>query len=142
MIIYNSYFCLMFCPFFILSWISVTVSFISLLKIMLIDPSFHNYLVEESNCIAISNYKKRSLIKLVKKHAWLEEPAIGLRNFLLHFLTNISASMEGTHENVGWMLRLCFITQFLEIFHPMVGYTKGSVFEAVVQVEELLLVFH
>lgn len=50
------------------------------------------------------------------------------------YLRDGPASMEGTHLNVGWMMRLCFITQFLEIFHPMVGYTKGSVFEAIVQV--------
>ncbi|XP_068203488.1 very-long-chain (3R)-3-hydroxyacyl-CoA dehydratase [Palaemon carinicauda] len=43
-------------------------------------------------------------------------------------------SMEGTYGAVGWMVKMCFTTQFLEILHPMVGYTKGSVFEPIVQV--------
>ncbi|XP_045588602.1 very-long-chain (3R)-3-hydroxyacyl-CoA dehydratase [Procambarus clarkii] len=43
-------------------------------------------------------------------------------------------SMEGTYEAVGWMMHLCLMTQFLEVLHPIVGYTKGSVFEAIVQI--------
>ncbi|KAK7081021.1 hypothetical protein SK128_016016 [Halocaridina rubra] len=50
-------------------------------------------------------------------------------------------SMEGTYAAVGWMIKMCFTTQFLEIFHPMVGYTKGSVFEAVVQIGGRSLIF-
>ena len=32
------------------------------------------------------------------------------------------------------MVRLAFITQFLEILHTLVGFTKGSMFETTVQV--------
>ena len=46
--------------------------------------------------------------------------------------------MAGTYESVGWMMRMCFIAQFLEILHPLVGYTKGSALEAALQVFEIL----
>lgn len=36
-------------------------------------------------------------------------------------------SMEGTYDAVGPALKFCQIIQFLEVMHPMFGYTKGSV---------------
>ena len=47
--------------------------------------------------------------------------------------------MPGTYEAVGWMMRMCFLAQFLEILHPMVGYTKGSAFESIIQVWSKLI---
>lgn len=43
-------------------------------------------------------------------------------------------SMEGTYAAVGWMMRLCLLTQLLEVLHPIVGYTRGPVFPALAQV--------
>ncbi|KAG0715922.1 Very-long-chain (3R)-3-hydroxyacyl-CoA dehydratase 3 [Chionoecetes opilio] len=43
-------------------------------------------------------------------------------------------SMAGTYAAVGWMMRLCLLTQLLEVLHPIVGYTRGSVLPALVQV--------
>lgn len=42
-------------------------------------------------------------------------------------------SMEGTYDNVWKMMSLCLATQFLEVFHNMAGYSKGSVVEALMQ---------
>ncbi|XP_075222210.1 3-hydroxyacyl-CoA dehydratase 2 isoform X2 [Lycorma delicatula] len=43
-------------------------------------------------------------------------------------------SMEGTYEAVGPALKFCQLIQFLEVMHPMFGYTKGSVFIPFLQV--------
>lgn len=42
--------------------------------------------------------------------------------------------MEGTYAAVGWMMRMCQLTQLLEVLHPIVGYTRGPVIPALVQV--------
>ncbi|XP_071518021.1 very-long-chain (3R)-3-hydroxyacyl-CoA dehydratase 3 [Panulirus ornatus] len=52
----------------------------------------------------------------------------------IRYIRDGPESMEGTYESVGWMMHLCFMTQFLEVLHPLVGYTSGSVFEAVIQI--------
>ncbi|XP_046679570.1 very-long-chain (3R)-3-hydroxyacyl-CoA dehydratase-like [Homalodisca vitripennis] len=43
-------------------------------------------------------------------------------------------SMEGTYKAVGNVLKFCQLIQFLEVMHPMFGYTKGSIFVPFVQV--------
>ena len=43
-------------------------------------------------------------------------------------------SLEGSYSAVGWMVKAVFLTQFLEILHPLVGFTKGGVVEATMQV--------
>ncbi|CAL4122238.1 unnamed protein product, partial [Meganyctiphanes norvegica] len=50
-------------------------------------------------------------------------------------------SMEGTYENVWKMLAMCLVTQFLEVFHCMVGYTKGNVVEAAMQTTMRAVIF-
>ncbi|KAK4295498.1 hypothetical protein Pmani_031936 [Petrolisthes manimaculis] len=50
-------------------------------------------------------------------------------------------SMAGTYAAVGWMMRLCLLTQGLEVLHPLVGYTKGSVAEGIVQVGGRAIIF-
>lgn len=42
-------------------------------------------------------------------------------------------SMEGTYDNVWKMMSMCLGTQFLEVFHNIAGYSKGSVVEALMQ---------
>lgn len=44
------------------------------------------------------------------------------------------ASMEGTYEAVGPALKFCQLIQFLEVMHPMFGYTKGGVITPLIQV--------
>ncbi|XP_018014075.1 very-long-chain (3R)-3-hydroxyacyl-CoA dehydratase 3-like [Hyalella azteca] len=53
---------------------------------------------------------------------------------LMRYASFGAESLEGSYKAVGWMMHLCFLTQFLEILHPIVGYTKGSPFEAIMQV--------
>jgi very-long-chain (3R)-3-hydroxyacyl-CoA dehydratase len=43
-------------------------------------------------------------------------------------------SMEGTYEAVGHVLKFCQLMQFLEVMHPMFGYTKGGVLMPLIQV--------
>ncbi|MPC84147.1 Very-long-chain (3R)-3-hydroxyacyl-CoA dehydratase 3 [Portunus trituberculatus] len=50
------------------------------------------------------------------------------------YLKNGQDSMAGTYAAVGWMMRLCLITQLLEVLHPMVGYTRGPVLTSLLQV--------
>ncbi|RXG54900.1 Very-long-chain (3R)-3-hydroxyacyl-CoA dehydratase [Armadillidium vulgare] len=68
---------------------------------------------------------------------------VGFLYIVIVILTRYSKSgkdsMEGTYEAVSWMMKLCFMTQFLEIFHPVLGYTKGSVLEPLMQVPYYLL---
>ncbi|KAG8222180.1 hypothetical protein J437_LFUL001272 [Ladona fulva] len=42
--------------------------------------------------------------------------------------------MEGTYEAVGSALKFCQLIQFLEVMHPLFGYTKGGVWTPLVQV--------
>ncbi|KAB7503169.1 Very-long-chain (3R)-3-hydroxyacyl-CoA dehydratase 3, partial [Armadillidium nasatum] len=70
---------------------------------------------------------------------------VGFLYIVIVILTRYSKSgkdsMEGTYEAVSWMMKLCFMTQFLEIFHPLLGYTKGSVLEPLMQVSGRGIVF-
>jgi len=43
-------------------------------------------------------------------------------------------SMEGTYEAVGSAFKFCQLLQYLEVMHPMFGYTKGSVLVPFLQV--------
>ncbi|XP_034943983.1 very-long-chain (3R)-3-hydroxyacyl-CoA dehydratase [Chelonus insularis] len=43
-------------------------------------------------------------------------------------------SMEKTYESVGNIMKFIHLLQFLEVMHPMFGYTKGSTFVAFLQV--------
>ena len=54
--------------------------------------------------------------------------------FIIALFVHATDSMAGTYAAVGWMMRLCLITQLLEVLHPMVGYTRGPVFTSLVQV--------
>lgn len=42
--------------------------------------------------------------------------------------------MEGTYEAVGGAMKFCQLMQFLEIMHPLFGYTKGDVLTPLIQV--------
>lgn len=46
----------------------------------------------------------------------------------------LTDSMEGTYEAVGHIMKFCQLMQFLEVMHPMFGYTKGGVLMPLVQV--------
>lgn len=46
----------------------------------------------------------------------------------------ITDSMEGTYEAVGPVLKFCQLIQFLEVMHPMFGYTKGTIIIPFIQV--------
>lgn len=50
------------------------------------------------------------------------------------YLRDGQDSIAGSYQAVGWMMHLCFLTQFLEILHPILGFTKGSPFEPILQV--------
>ncbi|XP_063226020.1 very-long-chain (3R)-3-hydroxyacyl-CoA dehydratase isoform X2 [Bacillus rossius redtenbacheri] len=43
-------------------------------------------------------------------------------------------SMEGTYEAVGDPMKFCQLLQFLEVMHPIFGYTKGSALVPALQV--------
>ncbi|XP_054288710.1 very-long-chain (3R)-3-hydroxyacyl-CoA dehydratase [Macrosteles quadrilineatus] len=43
-------------------------------------------------------------------------------------------SMEGTFDAVGNVLKFCQLIQFLEVMHPMFGYTRGSIMIPFIQV--------
>lgn len=43
-------------------------------------------------------------------------------------------SMEGTYEAVGGAMKFCQLMQFLEVMHPLFGYTKGGVITPLIQV--------
>lgn len=53
---------------------------------------------------------------------------------ITRYVKNGPDSMEGTYAAVGWMMRMCQLTQLLEVLHPIVGYTRGPVIPALVQV--------
>ncbi|KAJ4433108.1 hypothetical protein ANN_15365 [Periplaneta americana] len=42
-------------------------------------------------------------------------------------------SMEGTYEAVGGAIKFCQLMQFLEVMHPLFGYTKGQVLTSLLQ---------
>jgi hypothetical protein len=42
--------------------------------------------------------------------------------------------MEGTYEAVGGAMKFCQLMQFLEVMHPLFGYTKGDVLTPLIQV--------
>lgn len=42
--------------------------------------------------------------------------------------------MEGTYEAVGGAMKFCQLMQFLEVMHPLFGYTKGGVLTPLIQV--------
>lgn len=42
--------------------------------------------------------------------------------------------MEGTYEAVGPAMKFIQLMQFLEVLHPMFGYTKGAVLTPLMQV--------
>lgn len=44
------------------------------------------------------------------------------------------ASMEGTYENTGTVMKLCHLFMWLEVLHPLFGYTKNSVLAPFMQV--------
>lgn len=44
------------------------------------------------------------------------------------------SSMEGTYEAVGGAMKFCQLMQFLEVMHPLFGYTKGGVLTPLIQV--------
>jgi hypothetical protein len=46
----------------------------------------------------------------------------------------VTDSMEGTYEAVGGAMKFCQLMQFLEVMHPLFGYTKGGVFTPLIQV--------
>jgi very-long-chain (3R)-3-hydroxyacyl-CoA dehydratase len=46
----------------------------------------------------------------------------------------LTDSMEGTYEAVGGAMKFCQLMQFLEIMHPLFGYTKGGVVTPLMQV--------
>jgi hypothetical protein len=50
---------------------------------------------------------------------------------LMCYLTD---SMEGTYEAVGGAMKSCQLMQFLEVLHPLFGYTKGGVLTPLIQV--------
>jgi very-long-chain (3R)-3-hydroxyacyl-CoA dehydratase len=57
--------------------------------------------------------------------------------FLVMKLFNLNvalASMEGTYEAVGPAMKFIQLMQFLEVLHPMFGYTKGAVLTPLIQV--------
>lgn len=43
-------------------------------------------------------------------------------------------SMEGTYQAVGSAMKFCQLMQFMEIMHPLFGYTKGGVLAPLLQV--------
>lgn len=43
-------------------------------------------------------------------------------------------SMEGTYENVGMVMKLCHLFMWLEVMHPLFGYTRNSVLAPFMQV--------
>lgn len=43
-------------------------------------------------------------------------------------------SMSGTYEAIGNCFKFCQLMQYLEVMHPMFGYTKGSVLMPLIQV--------
>nr|CAD7428231.1 unnamed protein product [Timema monikensis] len=43
-------------------------------------------------------------------------------------------SIEGTYEAVGGPMKFCQLMQFLEVMHPMFGYTKGGFVVPLLQV--------
>lgn len=45
-----------------------------------------------------------------------------------------SDSMEGTFESVGNAIKFCQILQYLEVLHPLFGYTKGGALVPFLQV--------
>jgi len=44
------------------------------------------------------------------------------------------AGLAGSYGAVGWMVKAVFLTQFLEVLHPLVGLTRGGLLEAVLQI--------
>jgi very-long-chain (3R)-3-hydroxyacyl-CoA dehydratase len=47
---------------------------------------------------------------------------------------SVTDSMEGTYEAVGGAMKFCQLMQFLEVMHPLFGYTKGGVLTPLIQV--------
>ena len=47
--------------------------------------------------------------------------------------------MAGTYEAVGSVFKFCQLMQFLEVMHPMFGYTKGNVLIPFLQVTVIYL---
>jgi hypothetical protein len=46
----------------------------------------------------------------------------------------VTDSMEGSYEAVGGAMKFCQLMQFLEVMHPLFGYTKGGVLTPLMQV--------
>lgn len=46
----------------------------------------------------------------------------------------VSDSISTAYQSVHYPLKFCQLMQFLEIFHPLFGYTKGTLMEPLVQV--------
>jgi hypothetical protein len=49
-------------------------------------------------------------------------------------ILSLTDSMEGTYEAVGGAMKFCQLMQFLEVMHPLFGYTKGDVLTPLIQV--------
>ena len=52
----------------------------------------------------------------------------------IRFLKSGPDSYPGTYDAVGPAMCFLQLLQFLEVMHPLFGYTKGSVFTAFLQV--------
>jgi len=59
----------------------------------------------------------------------------------LRYVSMGEDSLEGSYSAVGWMVKAVFLTQFLEILHPLVGFTKGGVVEATMQITGRAIIF-
>lgn len=52
----------------------------------------------------------------------------------IRYMKDGEESFHGAYESIHNALKFCQLMQILEIFHPVFGYTKGGVTEAIVQV--------
>lgn len=52
----------------------------------------------------------------------------------IRYLRDGIDSIPGTYETVGGAMRLVQITQFMEILHAIMGYTKSNVLATIMQV--------
>lgn len=52
----------------------------------------------------------------------------------VRYMKDGDESFPGAYQSIENALKFCQLMQILEIFHPVFGYTKGSVMEAVAQV--------
>ncbi|KAL0271615.1 UNVERIFIED_CONTAM: hypothetical protein PYX00_008652 [Menopon gallinae] len=95
-------------------------------------PGLYDKLQKEERGYRIEDYKKVYLVfyNLFQFIGFVYVlTVIGIRYFRSGPL-----SMEGTYENTGTVMKLCHLFMWLEVLHPIFGYTKNTVLAPLMQV--------